>query len=234
MMVAFKHWSILWVSKYGSSWSDLFCEATTLRPLWRSLWPSSKQTVLKISFADPLCRFCASWNQHVHLLIILILWVLGLREMQVVAMARLGEQHFSFLEQTMLADLWCWCRLCFGCLRALIYTLGQQMVALGLICSVRRQHLALFEGHCDSSLNRQFRRHHLLIHCADCVCMVSWTKWWHSLRWVSLLMLPMRKVSWVGTLYRYMTWGCSNWFKMCNFPVCLLLPSALEECHHCS
>ena len=72
-------------------------------------------------------------------------------------------------EQTMLADLWCWCRLCFGCLQALICTFGQQMVALGLICSVRRQHLALFEGHCDSSLNRQFRRHHLLIHCADCV-----------------------------------------------------------------
>ena len=116
-----------------------------------------------------------------------------------------------------------------------LYFGSANMVALGLICSVRWQHLALFEGHCDSSLNRQFRRHHLLIHCADCVCMVSWTKWWHSLRWVSLLMLPMRKVSWVGTLYRYMTWGCSiNWFKMCNFPVCLLLPSALEECHHCS
>ena len=45
-------------SANGSAWSDLFCEATTLRPLWRSLWQSSKQTVPKISFADPLCRLC--------------------------------------------------------------------------------------------------------------------------------------------------------------------------------
>ena len=58
-------------------------------------------------------------------------------------------------EQTMLADPWCWCRQCFGCLWPLVCTFGQQMVAIGLICSVRRQHLVLFEGHCDSSLNRQ-------------------------------------------------------------------------------
>ena len=63
------------------------------------------------------------------------------------------------------------------------------MVALHLICSVRQQHLALFEGHCDSSLNIQLQKisfansqcrlcalwcQHvllisLLIHCADCV-----------------------------------------------------------------
>ena len=47
------------------------------------------------------------------------------------------------------------------------------MVAIGLICSVRQQHLALFEGHCDSSLNKQSQRHHLLIHCADCVYYVA-------------------------------------------------------------
>ena len=47
------------------------------------------------------------------------------------------------------------------------------MVAIGLICSVRRQHLALFDGHCDSSLNRQSQRHYLLIHCADCLHCVA-------------------------------------------------------------
>ena len=47
------------------------------------------------------------------------------------------------------------------------------MVAIGLICSVRRQHLALFEGHCDDSLNRQSQRHRLLIHCADWVHCVA-------------------------------------------------------------
>ena len=65
-------------SANGSAWSDLFCEATTLRPLWRSLWQSSKQTVPKIPFADPLCRLCASWSQHV----------------QRKAMTRLGEHSF--------------------------------------------------------------------------------------------------------------------------------------------
>ena len=69
-------------------------------------------------------------------------------------------------QQTMLADLWCWYRLCFGCLQALIYTFGQQTIALGLICSVRRQHLL---APLWQFLNRQFQRHCLLIHCADCV-----------------------------------------------------------------
>ena len=50
-----------------------------------------------------------------------------------------------------------------------LYFGSANMVALGLICSVRRQHLALFEGHCDSSRNRRFQRYHLLIHSADYV-----------------------------------------------------------------
>ena len=66
----------------------------------------------------------------------------------------------------MLADLWCWYRLCFGCLQALICTFGQQTIALGLICSVRQQHLL---APLWQFLNRQFQRHCLLIHCADCV-----------------------------------------------------------------
>ena len=50
-----------------------------------------------------------------------------------------------------------------------LYFGSANMVALGLICSVRQQHFVLFEGHCDSPLNRQYQRYHLLIHCADCV-----------------------------------------------------------------
>ena len=54
--------------------------------------------------------------------------------------------------------------------------LVSKWLPFGLICSVRRQHLALFDGHCDSSLNRQSQRHYLLIHCADwvhCVAVVN-------------------------------------------------------------
>ena len=36
-----------------------------------------------------------------------------------------------------------------------LYFGSANMVALGLICSVRQQHFALFEGHCDRPLNRQ-------------------------------------------------------------------------------
>ena len=97
MVVAFEHESSLWVSKqYFLVWFVLWDD---------NISPSLMVTVTVLSTDSPkniICWStvqigCASWYQHVHLLIILTLWVLVAREIQGEAMAKFGEHSLVLL-----------------------------------------------------------------------------------------------------------------------------------------